>query len=451
MSSLEDEIRDALRSEAGRLREVRPLRLEPGPPRRAASARLRRARLRWSWLAPVTAAALVIAVAIALVTVRTEQNGPAVPALPQSSAARATVPEYYALLYTAGPLATDAVNPESVLIGDTVTGKTLATLPPPAGTSFAAITAAADDRTFVVATISLPRGTGYFTWNAPRTWYLLRITPGAADLVQLSRLPIPPTASGHPDYALALSNSGRELALIVPGQDLNPRSGAGLTVHPKTLPDALQVWSLTTGKLLHEWHTNDLNAVELLVPGTDDNTGLTWLDGDGAIAFTTRVGESAPQATTIREFGLDSPVSADWVESSRVVWSHAPTAQPTAGGTCVSARLAVDGTTVVCLTSTPAKVNRYTEAWLAYPVAGTAAPRVLASVSSTLPPRYEAVPITLNLPGWVFWASASGDTLIVNNGVSAKGIMSLAIARYGRLAPLPPLPQPGALIDAAAS
>jgi hypothetical protein len=101
-----DEIRDALR-EAGRLREVRPLRLEPAPYRRAASARPRRALLRWAWLAPVTAAALVIAVAIALATVRTQQNGPAVPALPQSSAARTTVPEYYALLYAPGGLTTN--------------------------------------------------------------------------------------------------------------------------------------------------------------------------------------------------------------------------------------------------------------------------------------------------------------------------------------------------------
>jgi hypothetical protein len=147
-----DEIRDALR-EAGRLREVRPLRLEPAPYRRAASARPRRALLRWAWLAPVTAAALVIAVAIALATVRTQQNGPAVPALPQSSAARTTVPEYYALLYAPGGLTTNRRwNPDSVLIGDTVTGKTLATLAPATGTSFAAITAAADDRTFVVAT-----------------------------------------------------------------------------------------------------------------------------------------------------------------------------------------------------------------------------------------------------------------------------------------------------------
>src|SRR6202035_2205664 len=102
--------------------------------------------------------------------------------------------------------------------------------------------------------------------------------------------------------------------------------------------------------------------------------------------------------------------------SSRVVWSHAPTAQPTAGlTTCGSPRLAANGTTVVCMTDTRTKGNRYTEAWLAYPVAGTAAPRVLASVSLTLAPGYMAGPITLNLPGGVFWANASGDTLIVNN------------------------------------
>lgn len=61
------------------------------------------------------------------------------------------------------------------------------------------------------------------------------------------------------------------------------------------------------------------------------------------------------------------------------------------------------------------------------------------------------VAVTLYLPGSVFWASAAGDVLIVNTSVSTKGTMSLAIARDGRLTPLPALPQPGGPIVAAAS
>ncbi len=73
MSPLEDEIRETLRSEAGRLREVRPLRLPPSATRESRGRIV--SLFRWGprlrpWLAPAAAAAVVVVVAATLVTLR---------------------------------------------------------------------------------------------------------------------------------------------------------------------------------------------------------------------------------------------------------------------------------------------------------------------------------------------------------------------------------------------
>lgn len=64
------------------------------------------------------------------------------------------VPAYYAAMAATG-----------LVIGDTITGARLATLPPPRGTSFVGVTAAADDRTFVVSTVPV----GYDGGSPPRS------------------------------------------------------------------------------------------------------------------------------------------------------------------------------------------------------------------------------------------------------------------------------------------
>ncbi len=94
MSSLEDEIRGALRTEATRLREARPLHLpspaahdEPRPVPRTSLAR----RLS-AWRGPLAAAAAVVIIAAVLVIVRSVGNEHAAPVAPPTPIAGAPLP-----------------------------------------------------------------------------------------------------------------------------------------------------------------------------------------------------------------------------------------------------------------------------------------------------------------------------------------------------------------------
>src|SRR6202034_238222 len=87
---------------------------------------------------------------------------------------------------------------------DARTGHELAVIPPPSGQTFSGVTAAADDRTFVVMS--------YDGATQETTWYLLRLTPGAAHPARLTKLPVKPLRAQP--TGLALSPDGRELAIM---------------------------------------------------------------------------------------------------------------------------------------------------------------------------------------------------------------------------------------------
>src|SRR6185437_1816756 len=194
MSREEELVRSTTRAIASAVREVPPLRLElaGGEPRPAGRApRHPRGRRRaggrrdwWSWGAPLAAAAVVVALAVALVTVR---NMPNEGAASQNPAASAGVPRYYvAFKQFAGDM-NSPVQRNDIVVGDSLTGKTLATLAPPARTAFGSVTAAADDRTFVV--FGVTSSAGWFPTLAANpakravltgSWYEVRLDPGAA-------------------------------------------------------------------------------------------------------------------------------------------------------------------------------------------------------------------------------------------------------------------------------
>src|SRR6202012_875841 len=168
MSREEDLIRSTTHAIAATVREVPPLRLEPAPDELRSPARAPR-RLRggngrqrrwWSWGAPMAAAAAVVALAISLVLVKDMPNGGTVPKKPPVPAAGpGGAPRYYVALKdvpakTKTPTAQIGTTELDVVVGDSVTGKTLATFAPPARTTFQSVTAAADDRTFVVFAVT---------------------------------------------------------------------------------------------------------------------------------------------------------------------------------------------------------------------------------------------------------------------------------------------------------
>jgi hypothetical protein len=189
-------------------------------------------RLRWSLLAPVAAAVAVVAVALALVLIRDIPNGRvAAPAPTTTSGGGPTdtpaivatgVPEYYVAWMQA--------DTPYLLVGNTFTGRVIATVKSPAGVHLDAVYGtAADDRTFIV-TGNLVRG----VYAGPE-WYLLRIAGDSSVPARLTPLPVPVRQN---PAGVALSPDGTKVAVALPGS-----------------PATLRVYSVATGALLREWST----------------------------------------------------------------------------------------------------------------------------------------------------------------------------------------------------
>jgi hypothetical protein len=270
----------AMRDLARTVTDAPPLRLTaeatglaPARPRR----RPRGPRFRWTGGAPLLAAAAVVAAAVTLVIVKDLPTGQLTPTTITTTSATAPgtaaggLPEYYVALH---PVSADPGAPNGLIVGDTVTGKTVAVVAPPAATTLTWVSAAADDRTFAVVAAPASGGPGLADG-----FYLLTITPGGAPVVRLSQLPIEPLAGV---IAAALSSSGKELAIATATQTL--LAGPGTRT--------LDVYSVVTGRALRSWSTTDtsaivsLNAVSAVALRLHvQYPALTWINGDTAIAF----------------------------------------------------------------------------------------------------------------------------------------------------------------------
>ena len=228
MPPLEDRVRDAIQAKAAEVPPgaVPPLRL-PGrhrsPPSLAHGGQeeggpAKQTRGGRAWAAPL-AAAVGVAAAVALVFTAAGLIHPGRPANDRP-AGLATLPRYYvALTYTGSEQCCEPGKPYSpvtkAVLRVTATGQTLATIEPPRpyGT-FVAVTAAGDDRTFVLAAQPHERLT-QFSHPPVTKFFLLRISPGRRDPVgraRLTPLPIPVFPSGVSDFAL--SPDGSHLAVL---------------------------------------------------------------------------------------------------------------------------------------------------------------------------------------------------------------------------------------------
>lgn len=422
MSPIEDEIRATLRSEASRLREVPPLPLPaPFAPRGSRPLpRLPRAwRARWgAWLVPGAAAAVVVLVAATLVAVKSLGNGAAAPAASSSPIGGPALeadgaPRYYVYVSTGRPM---------IRAGDRQTGKTIATYPLPDGKAptdkgyvlaAAAVSGAADDRTFVVSATALPVTShgGVLQFPAP-TWYLVRIFPGSADPVRVTPLPIQFPADDHISTGnMALSGDGTELAVMA-----GPNGAVPRTDNP--MPErTLQVYSVATGQLQHSWPTG--------VTETNDNpspiSGLSWV-GDSTLGLTVTLTPSyREEVRTLDVTTASGSVLAD----SRVVWSQdVPSTPPTAqqlaqqkehpnqrliapSHACDTPILTGNGQAVVCGNETLSGPDRLlTAVWLAYPLATPTRPRVIGSFTEPNNITYFDSDVPVN------WANPSGTEVI---------------------------------------
>jgi len=391
-------------------------------------------------LAPAAAAAAVLVLALTLVIIRDLPNGRAVPPAAPASTSTDGVPKYY----VAPETACKTCQSTNLVVGETLTGTKLATFSPPDGTTFAAASAAADDRTFVVDTVEFPT-----TTEAQHvTWYLLKITPDSSSPARLTRLPIPATPTDASVGAIALSASGRELAVA-----FQVRSATTATT-------VLRIYSVATGKLLHSWSTDQNATLFRFSPYVQSNkyvqsnNQLNWVDGDRALSFATGTIHGKPTAPTAVDFALrtlDVTASGgDLIRDSRVVWSWSTGRQET-DPSCADPHLTASGKTVVCsvLTVSPTGVSsgkaRYTWqlAWLAYEIS---APKAAAGTLLYMYTAYSTGPetglssSTLRLSSSsVQWADASGSTVIVGWSV-ASPVMHFGVVTQGKLIPLPSLP-----------
>jgi hypothetical protein len=323
----ENRVRAAMDAIADQVETAPPPPLTLPPPATAARHQGERTpRRRWGpWLAPAAAAAAVIAVAVTLVAVRNAPAGR--PATPPPAASASGAPEYYVALPPVPQLgffdtARDAV------VGDTFTGKRVATVPAPAGWGFAGVTAAGDDRTFV---LSVEPSSNHMP--VPTRWYVLRLTPGAARPATLRQLPIPTESLDGGAFSMALSPDGSMLAIASSPDDSVPAmfaTGQSVT--------ELRVYSTATGALLHTW-----SAASSQSHGIAAWNPIFWTSGGHQLAFQT---ESSTGQVVVRLLPADDP-GHDLLADSRPVLSFI--AMVSSPHNCVDGFLvAGNGKTVVC-------------------------------------------------------------------------------------------------------
>jgi hypothetical protein len=438
--STEDRVRDATRARAALVHDIRPLEF---PDERPAPVRRDRRTSRWlTWGAPVGAAAVVTALALVLVMLRqtgAPQPGPATPV--NGPSVSASIPRYYVTLADTG----GGNSQMEAVVGDDRTGRKLAVIS--SGENIYDVTAAADDRTFALE--EAPVG-GHAT-----TWYLLRLTPGAAHPTQLTKLPIAPIVANI--YGFALSPDGSKLALMW-------RTAST----PTNAVAHLSVYSVPTGAALGTWTEFGGSGDSALNDGlTGEGTGLTWVDGDTTVAFPWAV-QPAPgplesvkvtlvngKTRTVQAHAYEPPTETfraldvstaghDLLADSRAIAqvTTSRTQTKTASATpCGVTFMSGDGI-VVCGSSGSGNGSYQ-------PACPTADPTI-ASYSATgkrlqVLYRWQAAQC-LSANTTVMWTSPDGSTAIVSLDLSMKGIKVTApessrfgVVSGGHLTVLPPL------------
>ncbi len=426
MTSVEDQVRAATRAAAETLREVRPLRLPPAP---GTARGARPARRFKGWIAPVTAAAAVVALAISLVLVREIPNGRAVPPAPPVSSS--AVPRYYVALPGADNFANVPGAPTAV-VGDTFTGKRLYTVRPSGADKFVSVSAAADDRTFVLGAnphLSPPAG------PMATAWYLLRLTPGSGAGYTVSKLPIPAPAPDDLVDATALSPDGTELALAgfqdVPQPANAPQAGASW----------LRVYSVATGALLHSWSTHQA--------AFSPYTTLSWTAGGNQLA----IGYTWSGRLGVRMLDAASQ-GHDLITDSRLAWSVRTSGtsattrtSPLSCALALKALVTPDGKKVVCSAAGALRATKTPSfggpACPAGPPSSDAGFLEYSTATGKLLRTLYAYD-TNCVPGGIdtLWASPSGDKVIGYIRLGLQPLTKTSVLRFGvfsehKFTPLP--------------
>jgi hypothetical protein len=280
MISLEDRLRIALRETAGQVPADSLPALDLSPDLLAGRRAWRGISRTLTALSAAAAVAAVVVASGSLAAHSHPHSRAAAAARPtlrpksnQGDAAPQPLPPYFLVLTGTGNPYYD--NPLHAAINATASGKTLAVLTPPApyGT-FIGGTAAADDRTFVLAAATWqPGNTSYAVGinSGAVTFFLLRFNPGAGQPT-LTQLPIPAIPASAQVVGLALAPDGSRLAVAIQ---------QGLASQQIT------IYSLATGAA-QTWTANVANATLGGAAGAQnmvDPQGLSWTADGSTLAY----------------------------------------------------------------------------------------------------------------------------------------------------------------------
>jgi len=411
MTRLEDDLRSALRATASQI--------PPGPPppltrpdrRRQSRPAGRPGRARWT-LSPgwrrwaVALAALVLIGAVisglqALMPPARGRSGP-VPAPPQP-ASPTTVPAYYVALSSASTLPGAVPQATTATIRASATGDVLdvITVPPPYQV-FTGVTAAADDRTFVlVAQKNEPAG-GNGTPAA--RFYVLHFDPAgpAADRIRLQALPASDIPAGSQVQAMALSGNGTSLAASI-----GPAGQSRLYVYHLATGNR-RVWSwspCTRGCTPYGIGDPDY----LLTPGQ-----LSWAADGRTLAFVFRGGSASQRG--VRLLDTNAPGAGLLADSKLAVAAPGPNMPYWR-----RAAITPDGRTILA-------VRAYTGRNIGgqqLVTASVATGKVTAILNQ--------VPIQIGYEQ-IQWTSSSGSELVVSGAEPGDGA---GVVRNGHYTPIP--------------
>jgi WD40-like Beta Propeller Repeat len=272
----------------------------------------------------------------------------------RSATALASVPPYYVTVLP-GVMATTAS--QHAVIRATVTGKVVATVAVPSPyNTFGWVTAADDDRTFVLTAQRWVQGASTaaerLNASAPTKFFLLRLDPGT-HATHLSALPIRADPGSVWVDGIALSPDGTRLAVAADRQ--------GAQGGPK-----IQLFDLATGSA-KEWVWPGNGWI-----GNNKPIGqpLSWAADGRTLAF-----QLGPRQGTIAVRLLDTATPGGSLRSSKlaVEWNHGGVTGPRgvviAGASNAPANslasfntlITPDGTKIVCVTTTPSVTGQISE------------------------------------------------------------------------------------------